>query len=47
MLLTTDKPAGKAAEALLPKHGFPEQVEYRYVSVEYLDALTVDEFRHP
>ena len=45
VLLTTDKPAGRAAESLLPKHGFPSQVEWRYVSEEFLETLTPDEFR--
>lgn len=45
VLLTTDKPAGRAAERLLPRHGFEEQVQYRYVSVAYLDTLTPEEFR--
>jgi len=45
VLLTTDKPAGRAAETLLPKHGFDGRIEFRYVSVEYLETLTADEFR--
>ena len=45
VLLTTDKPAGKAAETLLPKHGFSDRIEFRYVSVEYLKTLTATEFR--
>ena len=45
VLLTTDKPAGKAAETLLPKHGFSGRIEFRYVSVEYLETLTATEFR--
>jgi len=45
VLLTTDKPAGRAAEALLPKHGFTDRIEFRYVSVEYLETLTADEFQ--
>jgi hypothetical protein len=45
VLLTTDKPAGKAAETLLPKHGFSDRIEFRYVSVEYLETLTATEFR--
>ena len=44
VLLTTDKPAGRAAEALLPKHGFTDRIEFRYASVEYLETLTADEF---
>ena len=43
--LTTDKPAGRAAETLLPQHGFSDRIEFRYVSVEYLETLTADEFR--
>lgn len=45
VLLTTDKPAGNAAEALLTHHGFDDQIDYRYVSVEYLETTTADEFR--
>ncbi|WP_136591972.1 hypothetical protein [Salinigranum halophilum] len=45
VLLTTDKPAGRAAETLLPQYGFGERLEFRYVSVEYLETLTSDEFR--
>jgi len=45
VLLTTDKPAGRAAETLLPQHGFSEQIEFRYVSVEYLETITANEFR--
>jgi len=45
VLLTTDKPAGRAAETLLPQHGFSDRIEFRYVSVEYLETLTADEFR--
>lgn len=43
--LTTDKPAGRAAEMLLPQHGFSDRIEYQYVSVEYLETITADEFR--
>jgi len=45
VLLTTDKPAGQAAETLLPQHGFSDRIEFRYVSVEYLETITADEFR--
>ena len=45
VLLTTDKPAGNAAEALLPQHGFSDQIEFRYVSVEYLETITANELR--
>ncbi|WP_436348953.1 hypothetical protein [Natronorubrum sp. FCH18a] len=45
ILLTTDKPAGRAAETLLPQHGFSDRIEYRYVSVEYLETITAGEFR--
>ncbi|WP_049972631.1 hypothetical protein [Haladaptatus cibarius] len=44
VLLTTDKPAGRAAESLLPSHGFTNDVEYRYVSVECLETITAVEF---
>lgn len=45
VVLTTDKPLGKAAETLLPRHGFQGRVEYRYVASDFLDGLTSDEFR--
>jgi hypothetical protein len=45
VLLTTDKPAGRAAETLLPQHGFSDRIEFRYVSVAYLETLTADEFQ--
>ncbi|RBI59753.1 hypothetical protein DMJ13_21780 [halophilic archaeon] len=45
VLLTTDKPAGQAAETLLPQHGFTNRIEYRYVSVDYLETITAEEFR--
>ncbi|QAU12220.1 hypothetical protein EKH57_05500 [Halorubrum sp. BOL3-1] len=44
VLLTTDKPAGNAAETLLPQHGFSNRIEFRYVSVEYLETVTADTF---
>ena len=45
VLLTTDKPAGRAAEMLLPQHGFDGRIEFRYVSVKYLETIIADEFR--
>ncbi|CAM3036932.1 MULTISPECIES: hypothetical protein [Halobacterium] len=45
VLLTTDKPAGRAAETLLPQHGFSDRIEFQYVSVEYLETITAEEFR--
>jgi len=45
VLLTTDKPAGRAAKMLLPQYGFSDRIEFRYVSVEYLETITPDEFR--
>jgi len=45
VLLTTDKPAGRAAETLFPQHGFSDRIEFRYVSVEYLEMITANEFR--
>ena len=45
VLLTTDKLAGRAAETLLPQHGFSDRIEFRYASVEYLETLTATEFR--
>lgn len=44
VLLTTDKPAGCAAETILPRHGFRGQIEYRYVSNEYTENLSTDDF---
>jgi len=45
VLLTTDKPAGRAAETLIPQHGFNDRIEFRYVGVEYLETITANEFR--
>lgn len=45
VLLTTDKPAGRAAETILPRHGFCDCIEYRYISVEYLETITAAEFQ--
>jgi len=45
VLLTTDKPAGRAAETLIPQHGFSDRIEFRYVSVEFLESITAQEFR--
>ena len=45
VLLTTDKPAGRAGETLLPEHGFGGRFEYRYVSVDHLETLTAGAFR--
>ncbi len=44
VLLTTDKPAGRAAETLLPEYGFRDRIEYRYVSETYLEAVTANAF---
>lgn len=44
IILTTDKPAGRAAETLLPEYGFQGQIEYQYVSEAYLEQLTPAEF---
>ena len=45
VLLTTDKPAGQAAETLLAERGFGDRIEYRYVSVDYLETITAADFR--
>lgn len=45
VLLTTDKPAGRAAEALLSHHSFSDRIEYRYASEQYLETITAAEFR--
>lgn len=44
VVLTTDKPAGRAAETLLAQHGFDGQIEYRYVSVRLLETISADDF---
>lgn len=44
VLLTTDKPAGRTAETLLPEYGFEGRLGYRYVSEEYLQNVTANEF---
>jgi len=44
VLLTTDNPAGRAAEALLPEYGFEGRLEYRCVSEEYLQNVTANDF---
>lgn len=45
VLLTTDKPAGRAAETILDRHGFEERIDYRYASEEYLETVTSDAFQ--
>lgn len=45
VLLTTDKPAGRAAESILSDHGFETQIEYRYASQEYLETVDAAEFQ--
>lgn len=45
VLLTTDKPAGRATETLLSNHGFHDRIEYRYVSSTYLETMTAEVFR--
>ena len=45
VVLTTDKPAGRAAETVLAQHAFDDRVECRYVGVAYLDTLTAADFR--
>jgi len=45
ILLTTDKPAGQAAEKLLPEYGFDGRIEYQYISPEYLESVTASSFR--
>jgi hypothetical protein len=45
ILLPTDKPAGHAAETLLPQYGFSNCIKFRHVSLEYLETLTAGEFR--
>jgi hypothetical protein len=47
VLLTTDKPAGQAAETLLPEHGFRDRVTYQYISTEYLETITASYFSDP
>jgi len=43
--LTTDKPAGRVVETLLPQHGFSDCIDFQYVSVEYLETFTAGEGR--
>jgi rRNA maturation endonuclease Nob1 len=45
VLVTTDKPAGKAAETILADHGFAGSIEYRYASEESLETITAAEFQ--
>lgn len=45
VLLSTDKPAGRAAESILAKHGFSDGIDFRYVGVDYLESITASEFR--
>jgi hypothetical protein len=45
VLLTTDKPAGSAAEALLGNRGFGSRLEYRYVSEAWSNSVTAADFR--
>lgn len=45
VLLTTDKPAGEAALALLANHGFGGQIDYRYVGREFLASVDAETFR--
>lgn len=45
VLLTTDKPAGRAAEALLSNHSFSDRIEFRYVSEEFIETMTAADFR--
>lgn len=47
VLLTTDKPAGEAAESLFPEHGFGDRIEYQYVSADYLETITASRFSDP
>lgn len=44
VVLTTDKPAGLAAETILEKHGYKNQIKYQYISEEYLQKITADKF---
>lgn len=44
VVLTTDKPAGRAVRQLLPAHGFGDCVEYRYASTEFLESCTASDF---
>lgn len=45
VLLTTDKPAGRAAETLLADRGYRDRLEYRYVSADALETITAADFR--
>ncbi|AFO56281.1 hypothetical protein NJ7G_1034 [Natrinema sp. J7-2] len=43
--MTTDKPARRAAETLLPQHGFSDRIAFRDVSVESLETITANKFQ--
>ena len=45
VLLTTDKPAGRAAEGILADHGFADRIEYRYVSEAFLETISASDVR--
>lgn len=45
VLLTTDKPAGRAAETLLAANGYRDRLEYRYFSEECAETVTAAEFQ--
>lgn len=43
VLLTTDKPAGRAAETILPRHGY-DRITYCYASEAFLEDVTAADF---
>lgn len=43
--MTTDKPAGRAAESILSNRGLPDRIEFRYVGEEYLETISAAEFQ--
>jgi hypothetical protein len=44
-LITTDKPAGAAAETVLSNHGFGDRIGVRHASLSYIDELSTESFQ--
>ena len=45
VLLTTDRPAGRAAESILSNRGLADRIEFRYVGEEHLETISAAEFQ--
>lgn len=45
VVLTTDKPAGRAAERILANHGLGDRIEFRYASERFLQTASSSDFR--